>query len=154
MLLETFVVFVEFVPVPVTVFVCVVTVSIALRCIALMASAMAVAAALSRAVAIYIMTAAGLLTAVGAAFSLKAGSGLGGALPAWILDWSQYVPNAAQTSKALFGIEVGFIWLPAVFYAIAVIPVFFYHHYERLEPKIREDLELRRSAASAMDAAV
>ena len=98
--------------------------------------------------------AAGLLTAVGAAFCLKAGSGLGGALPAWILDWSQYVPNAAQTPKALFGIEVGFIWLPAVFYACAVIPVFFYHHYERLEPKIREDLELRRSAASAMDAAV
>ena len=98
--------------------------------------------------------AAGLLTAVGAAFCLKAGSGLGGALPAWILDWSEYVPNVAQTPKALFGIEAGFIWLPAVFYAIAVIPVFFYHHFERMEPKIRQDLELRRSAVAAMDAAV
>ena len=98
--------------------------------------------------------AAGLLTAVGAAFCLKAGSGLGGALPAWILDWCHYVPNAEQTPKALFGIEVGFIWLPAVFYAIAVIPVFFYHHFERLEPKIRQELELRRGAASAMDTAV
>lgn len=98
--------------------------------------------------------AAGLLTAVGAAFCLKAGSGLGGALPAWILDWSHYVPNVEQTPKALFGIEIGFIWLPAVFYAIAVLPVFFYHHFERMEPQIRQELDLRRSAASAMDAAV
>lgn len=98
--------------------------------------------------------AAGFLTAVGAAFCLKAGSGLGGALPAWILDWYHYVPNTQQTSRALFGIDVGFIWLPAIFYAVALLPVFFYHHFERLEPKIRQELELRRNAASAMDAAV
>jgi sugar (glycoside-pentoside-hexuronide) transporter len=103
--------------------------------------------------------AAGLLTAVGAAFCLKAGSGFGGALPAWILNWYHYAPPVGQkpveqTAQALFGIEIGFIWLPAVFYAIAVIPVFFYHHFERMEPKIRQDLELRRGAASAMDAAV
>ena len=103
--------------------------------------------------------AAGLLTAVGAAFCLKAGSGLGVALPAWILDWYHYAPPVdqkpvEQTAQALFGIEIGFIWLPAIFYALAVIPVFFYHHFERLEPKIREELELRRGAASAMDAAV
>jgi len=91
--------------------------------------------------------AAGLLTAVGAAFCLKAGSGLGGALPAWILQWCQYVPNVEQTPRALLGIELGFLWLPAVFYALAVIPVFFYHHFERLEPQIRIDLERRRAAA-------
>ena len=103
--------------------------------------------------------AAGLLTAVGAAFCLKAGSGLGGALPAWILDWYHYAPPVAQkpveqTAQALFGIEIGFIWLPAIFYALAVLPVFFYHRFERLEPQIRQELELRRSAAGAMDAAV
>jgi len=103
--------------------------------------------------------AAGLLTAVGAAFCLKAGSGLGGALPAWILDWYHYAPPidskpVEQTSQALFGIELGFIWLPAVCYALAVLPVFFYHRFERMEPKIRQELELRRSAASAMDASV
>jgi Na+/melibiose symporter-like transporter len=103
--------------------------------------------------------AAGLLTAVGAAFCLKAGSGLGGALPAWILDWYQYAPPVEQkpveqTAQALFGIELGFVWLPAVFYAIAVVPVFFYHRFERLEPKIRGELEMRRGVASAMDAAV
>jgi sugar (glycoside-pentoside-hexuronide) transporter len=98
--------------------------------------------------------AAGFLTAVGAAFCLKAGSGLGGALPAWILEWHHYVPNVEQTAQSLFGIELGFVWLPALFYAVAVIPVFFYHHFERLEPRIRQELDLRRGAATAMDAAV
>lgn len=101
----------------------------------------------------------GLLTAVGAAFCLKAGSGLGGALPAWILDWYHYTPPidlkpVEQTSQALFGIELGFIWLPVVCYALALLPVFFYHRFERLEPMIRQELELRRSASSAMDATV
>jgi sugar (glycoside-pentoside-hexuronide) transporter len=95
--------------------------------------------------------AAGLLTAVGAAFCLKMGSGLGGALPAWILDWSHYAPPVGQqpveqTAQALFGIELGFIWLPAACYALAAIPVLFYHRFERLEPRIREELALRRTA--------
>ncbi len=97
--------------------------------------------------------AAGLLTAVGAAFCLKMGSGLGGALPAWILDWFHYAPPVAQqpveqSAQALFGIELGFIWLPAACYALAAIPVFFYQRYERLEPRIREELTQRRAAAN------
>jgi sugar (glycoside-pentoside-hexuronide) transporter len=91
--------------------------------------------------------AAGLLTAVGAAFCLKAGGGIGGALPAWILDWSGYVPNVEQTSRALGGIDFGFIWLPAVFYLLAAVPVFFYRRYERLESQVRQELELRRQGA-------
>jgi sugar (glycoside-pentoside-hexuronide) transporter len=97
--------------------------------------------------------AAGFLTAIGAAFCLKAGSGFGGALPAWILDWYHYAPPVdqkpvEQTAQALFGIELGFIWLPAVFYAIAVIPVFFYHRFEQLEPQIHAELEQRRKIAA------
>ena len=42
--------------------------------------------------------AAGLLTAVGAAFCLKAGAGLGGAIPLWIMGNCGYVPNAEQTA--------------------------------------------------------
>lgn len=91
--------------------------------------------------------AAGLLTAIGAAFCLKAGSGLGGALPAWILQYCSYVPNAEQSARSLFGISLSFIWLPAVCYALALIPVAFYHRYERLEPDIRRDLAERRSLA-------
>jgi sugar (glycoside-pentoside-hexuronide) transporter len=88
--------------------------------------------------------AAGLLTALGAAFCLKAGSGLGGALPAWILGATGYVANATQSASALSGIEIGFIWLPAAFYLLSSIPVFFYRKYERMEPQIHAELEARR----------
>jgi sugar (glycoside-pentoside-hexuronide) transporter len=90
--------------------------------------------------------AAGLLTALGAAFCLKAGSGLGGALPAWILGASGYVANTTQSASALRGIEIGFIWLPALFYLLSAIPVLFYRKYECMEPKIHAELDARRSA--------
>ncbi len=89
--------------------------------------------------------AAGLLTALGAAFCLKAGSGLGGALPAWILGASGYVANTTQSASALRGIEIGFIWLPALFYLLSSIPVLFYRKYESMEPKIHAELDARRS---------
>lgn len=92
--------------------------------------------------------AAGFLTAIGAAFCLKAGSGLGGALPAWILARTGYVPNVEQSARAMFGIELGCIWLPALAYALAVIPVFFYLRYESMEPLIQRELEERRRTAA------
>ena len=88
--------------------------------------------------------AAGLLTAVGAAFCLKAGSGLGGAIPAWIMEASGYVPNAPQSPGALRGIEFGVIWLPALCFAASLGPVWFYQRFERLEPEIQADLARRR----------
>lgn len=93
--------------------------------------------------------AAGLLTAIGAAFCLKAGSGLGGALPAWIMSAHGYVANAVQTPQSLHGIELGFIWLPAVFFALAAVPVWFYQRYEALEPQIHADLKVRREKIAA-----
>jgi sugar (glycoside-pentoside-hexuronide) transporter len=93
--------------------------------------------------------AAGLLTAVGAAFCLKAGSGIGGALPAWIMAAHGYIPNAAQTPSSLAGIEIGFIWVPAAFFIASLIPVLFYQKYEALEPQIHADLDLRRARALA-----
>jgi len=92
--------------------------------------------------------AAGFLTAIGAAFCLKAGSGLGGALPAWVLQACHYVPNARQSPEALRGIEFAAVWLPAIFFALAAIPVLFYQKYEKLEPQIHADLEARRAASS------
>jgi sugar (glycoside-pentoside-hexuronide) transporter len=97
--------------------------------------------------------AAGLLTAIGAAFCLKAGSGLGGAIPAWILQWCSYVPNTQQSARSLFGISLSCIWLPAFFYALAAIPVAFYHRYERMEPGIRQGLQERRALAEELSAA-
>ena len=98
--------------------------------------------------------AAGLLTAVGAAFCLKAGSGLGGALPAWILARCHYVPHAQQTVLALHGIEASFVWLPAICYGLAVLPVLFYGRYERMEGRVRMDLEQRRTLAMLVSESV
>jgi sugar (glycoside-pentoside-hexuronide) transporter len=90
--------------------------------------------------------AAGLLTAIGAAFCLKVGSGLGGALPAWIFSATDYHANVAQNSRALSGIVFAFVWLPAIFYALALLPVMFYGRYEILEARIAETLLERRAA--------
>lgn len=91
--------------------------------------------------------AAGLLTAIGAAFCLKAGAGLGGALPGWIMAASGYRPGGPQSPAALHGIELSLVWLPAAFFALAAVPVLFYRRYEQLEPRIRADLEQRRAAS-------
>lgn len=93
--------------------------------------------------------AAGLLTAIGAAFCLKAGAGLGGALPLWLMQFAGYVPKAEQTATALRAIEFGLIWLPALCFALAALPVWFYRNYERLEPEIRAELARRREAVAA-----
>ena len=87
--------------------------------------------------------AAGLLTAIGAAFCLKAGAGLGGALPAWIMARCGYQPGVAQSATALEGIEWGIIWVPAIFFALSLVPVLFYKKYELLEPVIRAELDAR-----------
>ncbi len=89
--------------------------------------------------------AAGFLTAIGAAFCLKAGSGLGGALPAWIMDAHGYVANASQSAESLWGIELGFVWLPAICLGLSMIPVLFYGRFERLEPRIQAELQGRRT---------
>jgi sugar (glycoside-pentoside-hexuronide) transporter len=94
--------------------------------------------------------AAGLLTAVGAAFCLKAGAGLGGSLPGFILSHFGYVPNVVQTPASLFGITLSFVWLPALCYTLAVLPVFFYFRYERNEGRVRVDLAERRALAAAL----
>ncbi|MGA3025393.1 MAG: MFS transporter [Bryobacteraceae bacterium] len=93
------------------------------------------------------LRAAGLLTAVGASFCFKAGTGIGGALPAWTMAAYGYIPNARQTPSSLAGIEIGFIWLPAAFYALAMLPVLFYPKYEAMEPRIRKELDERRAVA-------
>jgi sugar (glycoside-pentoside-hexuronide) transporter len=91
--------------------------------------------------------AAGLLTAVGASFCLKAGAGLGAAIPLWIMGLHGYQPNVEQTPAALKAIEFGIIWLPAICLALGLGPVLFYRQFERLEPEIHAELDQRRAAA-------
>jgi Na+/melibiose symporter-like transporter len=71
---------------------------------------------------------------------------LGGAFTGWILGATGYIANAEQTPRALQGINFGFIWIPALFYALATVPVLFYRQFEVLEPTIHADLEARRAA--------
>ncbi len=87
---------------------------------------------------------AGLLTAVGAMFCLKAGAGLGGAIPGWILEGTGYVPNAEQSATALAGIEWAIVWVPAIFFTLSAVPVLFYRKYEQMEPAIGAELAERR----------
>jgi len=96
--------------------------------------------------------AAGLLTAIGAAFCLKAGAGLGGAIPLWIMGNSGYVPNQEQTALSLKAIEFNFVWLPAICLCLSIIPVLFYKKYENLEPQIHADLDARRQAQTPIPA--
>jgi sugar (glycoside-pentoside-hexuronide) transporter len=91
--------------------------------------------------------AAGLLTAVGAAFCLKAGAGLGGALPLWIMGAHGYVANAEQSAPSLHAIEFSFVWLPAVCLTLSLLPVLFYRRFERMESQIQAELAARRVAA-------
>lgn len=91
--------------------------------------------------------AAGLLTAVGAAFCLKAGAGLGAAIPLWIMGFNGYQPKVEQTPAALKAIEFGIVWLPAICLALALLPVLFYRRFERMEPQIHAELDQRRAAA-------
>lgn len=83
---------------------------------------------------------AGFLTAFGSTFCIKAGSGLGAALPAWIMAAFGYVANQTQTADALFGITCAFIWFPIIVFALAIIPLLFYQKYEAIEAKIHMEL--------------
>jgi len=93
----------------------------------------------------------GLLTAIGAAFCLKAGAGLGGAIPLWIMGSCGYVPKVEQTAESLGGIEFNLIWLPAICLTLSIIPVLCYKQFEVLEPQIHAELESRRNKVSGVD---
>lgn len=88
--------------------------------------------------------AAGLLTAVGAAFCLKAGAGLGGALPLWLMHAAGWVAKQPLTPSGSNTIVFCLIWLPAICFAGSLLPVLFYAMYERLEPQIQAELSVRR----------
>lgn len=90
------------------------------------------------------INAAGLLTAVGSSFCIKIGSGLGGALPAWIMSTFGYVANHSQNAHGLVGISLAFNGGTMLAFAIAIIPLLFYRKYEKMQPKINEELQLSR----------
>lgn len=83
---------------------------------------------------------AGFLTAIGSAFCIKMGSGLGGFLPSKIMSASGYVAHHQQTASALAGIKFSFIWLPAICFMIGAAIMLMYPKFERKEEQIKQDL--------------
>jgi sugar (glycoside-pentoside-hexuronide) transporter len=90
---------------------------------------------------------AGFLTAIGSSFCIKVGCGVGAAIPGYVMAYFGYVANQTQTPAALFGINFSFIWLPAIIFALAIIPLLFYKKFELMEDKIRTELAERNAAA-------
>jgi sugar (glycoside-pentoside-hexuronide) transporter len=89
--------------------------------------------------------AAGLLTAIGGAFCFKVGAGLGGAAPMWLLHLGGYVEGQPQTPAAIAALDYGIVAIPAVCFALALLPALFYGRFERLEPQIQAALARRRT---------
>lgn len=87
--------------------------------------------------------ASGFLTAIGSAFCIKAGAGLGGFLPTQVMSWFGYVANTTQSNSSLLGIQLSFIWLPAIVFILGIIPMLFYAKYEKNEQNIQIDLAKR-----------
>jgi sugar (glycoside-pentoside-hexuronide) transporter len=88
-------------------------------------------------------------------FGLKAGLGFGGAIGGWLLAAYGYVPNVAQTERALRGIKLTASVFPAITFGLAVVCLFFYRIDKRLEIQITDDLaERRRRYASGGEAPV
>ncbi|MGK4017397.1 MFS transporter [Weissella paramesenteroides] len=83
---------------------------------------------------------AGFLTAIGSAFCIKMGSGLGGFLPSKIMAAAGYVAHKQQTASALAGIKFSFIWLPAICFMIGAAIMLTYSKFERKEAQIKKDL--------------
>ena len=79
-------------------------------------------------------------------FGLKAGLGFGGAIGGWVLATYGYVPNVAQTERALQGIKLTVSVFPAATFLIGVICLFFYRIDRKLEIQLTDELRERRKA--------
>ncbi|MDH5106517.1 MFS transporter [Lentilactobacillus diolivorans] len=88
--------------------------------------------------------ASGFLTAVGSAFCIQVGSGLGSFIPSKIMSAAGFVANKAQSATSLNAIHFSFIWLPIIVYVVVAAIMFFYLKYEKMEPTIKAELDSRR----------
>ncbi len=86
------------------------------------------------------------LTVSASMFSLKFGSAVGGALPGFMLAWFGFVANEAQTDLAMTGIRLMFNVLPAVFFLLAGLLMFFYRIDRASLTRIEAELHERRGS--------
>ena len=82
-------------------------------------------------------------------FALKTGTMVGGVLVPLFLDWFGYVPNVAQTPRALLGISLAFSIAPGVFAGLKVAALWLYPLTQAKVDGIEQALQARRAAAGA-----
>ena len=87
----------------------------------------------------------GLLASTASGIAIKLGSGLGGAIPAWLLAAGGYVANQTQSASALRMIEISFIWLPILLCILSILILVFMYKWEKPHHEIVAELELRRA---------
>ena len=73
-------------------------------------------------------------------FLTKFAYALGVAVPGWALQWSGYIPNAAQTETALFGIRFFYAVIPAVTMLICVPILFRYPITRNSHDALRKEI--------------
>ncbi|MCT2887299.1 glycoside-pentoside-hexuronide (GPH):cation symporter [Levilactobacillus brevis] len=83
-------------------------------------------------------------------FSAKLGMGIGGVITGWILTGTGYVANKTQTAGALHGIELNYIWVPLLGFALSGIALMFYH-VDGIEKKMQSDLAEKHARENAED---
>jgi len=84
----------------------------------------------------------GLLTSV-SAIGASIGAGLAGMINSDILAHFHFVPNMTQTASGIMGINVCFVYGPALIDAICIISIMFYG-LDKLSAKMHADLQAKR----------
>ncbi|MCM3117682.1 MFS transporter [Neobacillus sp. MER 74] len=87
----------------------------------------------------------GLLASTASGIAIKLGSGLGGAIPAWLLAAGGYVANKPQTQSSLHMISLNFIWLPIILSILSILILAFLYKWEKPYNEIIAELEVRRA---------
>ena len=82
-------------------------------------------------------------------FALKAGLGFGGAITGYVLWLNGYVPNVAQSARALDAIRYTMSIFPAITFAICAVCLFFYAIDKRGEIQMAGELAERRKGFQA-----
>jgi GPH family glycoside/pentoside/hexuronide:cation symporter len=94
--------------------------------------------------------AAGFLAAVGSAFCIQVGSGLGSFIPSKIMGAAGFAAGKPQTAESLTAIQFSFIWLPIIVYAVCALIMLFYYRYEKMEARIKRELAARAGQPNAV----
>jgi GPH family glycoside/pentoside/hexuronide:cation symporter len=64
----------------------------------------------------------------------------------WLMAFYGFIPNIAQSARALFGINLAFSLLPGLFALLSGLAIFFYRLDEPLVKQIERDLQARSPA--------